>query len=192
MRIATFIFFLGTTITTSTAHADQAFKLNSADVLDNQPLKTAQVFNGFGCNGGNRSPQLEWSGAPAGTKSLAVTIYDPDAPTGSGWWHWVVYNLPASASKLDAGAGQQGKLPQGAEHGRNDYGRFDFGGACPPEGDKPHRYVFTVHALKVDKIHVPKDASAALIGYMINANRIGAATLTATYGRQETGRGSHR
>lgn len=183
MRIATFILFLSTVIATSAAHADQAFKLKSTDVLDNQPLKPAQVFNGFGCNGGNRSPQLEWSGAPAGTKSFAVTIYDPDAPTGSGWWHWVVYNLPASASKLDAGAGQQGKLPQGAEHGRNDYGRFDFGGACPPEGDKPHRYVFTVHALKVDKIEVPKDASAALIGYMINASRIGAAMLTATYGR---------
>ncbi|HEX7635485.1 MAG TPA: YbhB/YbcL family Raf kinase inhibitor-like protein [Noviherbaspirillum sp.] len=183
MRIATCIFFLGTVIATGATHADHAFKLNSADALDNQPLKPAQVFNGFGCHGGNRSPQLEWSGAPAGTKSFAVTIYDPDAPTGSGWWHWVVYNLPASASKLDAGVGQQGKLPPGAEHGRNDYGRFDFGGACPPEGDKPHRYVFTVHALKVDKIEVPKDASAALIGYMINANRIGAATLTATYGR---------
>lgn len=183
VRKAAFILFLGAVVATGTAYADQAFRLNSNEVSDNHSLKSVQVFNGFGCNGGNRSPQLEWSGAPAGTKSFAVTMYDPDAPTGSGWWHWVVYNLPASVNKLDANAGQQGKLPQGAEHGRNDYGRFDFGGACPPKGDTPHRYVFTVHALKVDKIDVPKDASAALIGYMINANRIGTATLTATYGR---------
>ena len=183
MRNAAIVFFLGTALATGIAQADPAFKLKSADVSESQPLKPAQVFKGFGCKGGNLSPQLEWSGAPAGTKSFAVTVYDPDAPTGSGWWHWVVYNLPASVSKLEGGAGQSGKLPQGARHGRNDYGSFDFGGACPPEGDKPHRYIFTVHALKTDKIDVPEDASSALIGYMINANRIGAATVTATYGR---------
>jgi Raf kinase inhibitor-like YbhB/YbcL family protein len=165
------------------ANADEAFKISGTDVQDNQPLKSAQVFKGFGCDGGNHSPQLQWSGAPAGTKSFAVTMYDPDAPTGSGWWHWIVYNLPASVNRLDTDAGQPGKLPSGAKHGRNDFGSFDFGGACPPPGDKPHRYIFTVHALKVKQLDVPNDASAALIGYMLNANRLGSTTLTATYGR---------
>jgi Raf kinase inhibitor-like YbhB/YbcL family protein len=165
------------------ANADPVFKVASSDMPDSQPLKPAQVFKGFGCNGDNRSPQLQWSGAPAGTKSFAVTMYDPDAPTGSGWWHWVVYDLPASVNKLEAGTGEQGKIPPGAKHGRNDYGRFDFGGACPPPGDKPHRYIVTVHALKVEHLDVPQDASAALIGYMVNANRLGSATLTATYAR---------
>lgn len=183
MRHAISILFLGIAFLAGNASAGQEFKVSSADMADNQPLKPAQVFNGFGCSGGDRSPQLQWSGAPAGTKSFAVTMYDPDAPTGSGWWHWIVYDLPASVTKLDAGAGRAGKLPQGAKHGRNDFGRSDFGGACPPPGDKPHRYIVTVHALKVEKLDVPENASAALIGYMVNANRLGTATLTATYGR---------
>jgi Raf kinase inhibitor-like YbhB/YbcL family protein len=174
---------LGTVLSLGSASAEQAFRVSSADMVDHQPLKPAQVFNGFGCSGGNSSPQLQWSGAPAGTKSFAVTMYDPDAPTGSGWWHWIVYNLPASVNRLDAGAGQAGKLPPGAKQGRNDFGSFSFGGACPPVGDKPHRYIVTVHALKVDKLDVPDDASAALIGYMLNANRLGTATLMSTYGR---------
>lgn len=183
MHRATSLFFLSAILAASASSAGEPFKVASTDMADKQPLKHAQVFKGFGCDGGDRSPQLAWSGAPAGTKSFAVTMYDPDAPTGSGWWHWIVYNLPASVNRLEGGAGQAGKLPPGARHGRNDYGRFDFGGACPPPGDKPHRYIVTVHALKVEKLDVPEDASAALIGYMVNANRIGAATLTATYGR---------
>jgi hypothetical protein len=185
MRHSISAFFLSAVLAavSAVASAAQPFAVSSTDMHDNQPLKAAQVFKGFGCDGGDRSPELEWSGAPAGTKSFAVTMYDPDAPTGSGWWHWVVYNIPASVNKLEGGAGKPGKLPPGARHGRNDFGRFDFGGACPPVGDKPHRYIVTVHALKVNHIDVPEDASPALIGFMLNANRIGAATLTATYGR---------
>ena len=138
-------------------------------------LTDAQVFKGFGCEGKNVSPALKWSGAPSGTKSYAVTVYDPDAPTGSGWWHWVVYNIPATATELPEGAGAadgKGALPAGAVQGKTDFGSAGFGGACPPPGDKPHRYIFTVYALKTDKIDVPADASAALIGFMINANKL--------------------
>ena len=142
-----------------------------------------QVFKGFGCEGANQSPLLVWKNAPAGAKSFAVTVYDPDAPTGSGWWHWLAYNIPATVTQLPAGAGVVGGagLPPGTAQGRNDFGAASFGGACPPKGSEPHRYVFTVHALKVDKMDLPADASAALIGYMIGANRIDKASLTATY-----------
>lgn len=160
------------------------FTLSSPTIVGKK-LATAQVFNGFGCTGQNVSPALVWKGAPAGTKSLAVTVYDPDAPTGSGWWHWVVYNLPASTQELAEGVGtaEGAKLPAGTLQGRTDFGAPGFGGACPPVGDKPHRYIFTVHALKVEKLEVPADATAALIGYMLNANKLGTASFTATYGR---------
>ena len=163
------------------------FALSSATIKPNSTLTEAQVFNGFGCTGKNVSPALSWSGAPAGTKSFAVTVYDPDAPTGSGWWHWVVFNIPASATQLAEGAGGgDGKsLPSGSVQGRTDFGAPGFGGACPPVGDKPHRYVFTVYALKTDKIEVPPEASAALVGFMINANKLGAATFSARYGRSK-------
>lgn len=164
-----------------------AFSLGSPDIKPGQPLGKAQVFKGFGCDGGNTSPLLAWKDAPKGTKSFALTVYDPDAPTGSGWWHWIVYDIPASSNGLLAGvsgaADAKVKLPAGAKQGRNDYGLRDFGGACPPVGDKPHRYIFTVHALKVDKLDVPEDASAALIGFMLNANALGKTSFTAKYGR---------
>jgi len=163
------------------------FTLSSPTVKPGSMLTEAQVFKGFGCEGKNISPALKWSGAPAGTKSYAVTVYDPDAPTGSGWWHWVVYNIPASATELPEGAGgADGKgLPAGAVQGRTDFGAPGFGGACPPPGDKPHRYIFTVYALKTDKIDVPADATAALVGFMINANKLGKASFEAKYGRKK-------
>lgn len=165
--------------------ADPTFNLASPDIAGKKAISEDQVFNGFGCSGKNISPALKWSGAPAGTKSFAVTVYDPDAPTGSGWWHWVVINLPADTTGLAEGAGTaDGKaLPPGAVQGRTDFGGPGFGGACPPEGNKPHRYIFTVYALKVDKLEVPADATAALIGFMINANKLGSATFTAKFGR---------
>ena len=159
------------------AHAE--FTLSSTDIADGKPLSARQVFQGFGCDGANLSPQLAWSGAPAGTKSYAITVYDPDAPTGSGWWHWTVANLPASSVALAAGA----DLPSGAVQGRNDYGQSGFGGACPPPGDKPHRYQFTVWALKLDRLPVDANSSGAMVGFMIKMNALAEARLSATYGR---------
>ena len=161
------------------------FKLSSPEIKANSTIPKSFEFNGFGCSGENKSPALRWSGAPKNTKSFAVTMYDPDAPTGSGWWHWLVINIPADVAELaaDAGAANSATLPKGALQGRTDYGVAAWGGTCPPQGDKPHRYIFTVYALKTDKLDVPADASAALTGYMIHANMLGKASFTATYGR---------
>jgi Raf kinase inhibitor-like YbhB/YbcL family protein len=165
--------------------ATEDFRLNSPTLTHNSELSTAHVFNGFGCNGGNVSPALKWSGAPAGTKSFAVTVFDPDAPTDSGWWHWVVVNIPANVDSLpEAAGGQNGQsLPEVAMQIRTDFGAPGYGGACPPAGDKPHRYVFTVYALKSSRLDLPKDASAALASFMIRANELGRARLVATFGR---------
>ena len=168
------------------ATAAGKFHLKSADVKAGGTLTEQQVFSGFGCSGANVSPQLAWENAPAGTKSFVVTVYDPDAPTGSGWWHWVVYNLPAATMELAKGAGSgKAPLPEGTAQGRTDFGGPGFGGACPPVGDKPHRYIFTVFALKVEKLEVPADASPALIGYMTRASSLGSASFTAHYGRKK-------
>lgn len=169
------------------AAASQAggFKLSSPEIKANGHIPASFEFNGFGCSGENRSPALHWSGAPKATKSYAVTVYDPDAPTGSGWWHWMVIDIPADAQGLAAGAGELGggKLPAGAVQNRIDYGVAAWGGTCPPKGDKPHRYIFTVYALKTDKLGVPADATAALTGFMIHANTLAKASFTARYGR---------
>ena len=170
--------------TVGAAAADGAFRLRSPTLAANGMLSNDQVYSGFGCTGKNISPALNWKGFPRATKSFAVTVYDPDAPTGSGWWHWVVYNIPASVSELPLGAGDAGgQLPAGAVQGHTDFGTAGFGGACPPAGDKPHRYIFTVYALKSEKISVPDEASAAMIGFMIHANTLAKASLTARYGR---------
>lgn len=166
------------------AAADSAFSLRSPTVAPNSTLSNDQVYSGFGCNGKNISPALTWSGAPSGTKSFAVTVFDPDAPTGSGWWHWVVYNIPATVTGLSVGAGNAGgKLPTGAVQGHTDFGTSGFGGACPPAGDKPHRYVFTAYALKSERIDAPDEASPAMVGFLIHANTLATASLTAHYGR---------
>jgi Raf kinase inhibitor-like YbhB/YbcL family protein len=161
------------------------FSFSSPTIKEGQTLSLEQVFNGFGCTGKNLSPALLWANAPAGTQSFALTVYDPDAPTGSGWWHWVVYNIPASSAGLAAGAGTQdgALLPKGSRQGRTDFGTLGFGGACPPPGDKPHRYQFTLHALKVPALELPADATAAMIGYNINANTLAKRSFTALYGR---------
>lgn len=167
------------------AAAAGKFTLTSTDVKPNGTLTEQQVFNGFGCSGANVSPELSWQNAPQGTKSFVVTVYDPDAPTGSGWWHWVVWNIPADAKQLPRGAGgPQGQLPPGAVQGRTDFGAPGFGGACPPPG-KPHRYVFTVYALKTDKLEVPADASPAMVGFMTKANALASASFTTHYGRKK-------
>ncbi|SCK52400.1 hypothetical protein VAR608DRAFT_5292 [Variovorax sp. HW608] len=160
------------------------FVLTSPDIKPGSTLTDAQVSNDFGCTGRNISPALKWSGAPKDTRSFAVSLYDPDAP-GSGWWHWVVYNIPATASELPEGAGAaDGKgLPTGSVQGRSDFGSSEFGGACPPVGDKPHRYIFTVYALGTDKLDIPPDAAAARVGSAINANKLASASFAAKYGR---------
>ena len=162
-----------------------AFTLTSPDIADGSTIAQSFEFDGFGCSGRNQSPVLRWSGAPEGTNGFAVNVYDPDAPTGSGFWHWYVIDLPASVSELPANAGAKGgaHLPAGARQIRNDYGQYAWGGMCPPPGDKPHRYIFTVHALSVERIDVPDDAPAALAGFMVNAHTLAKASFTATYGR---------
>jgi Raf kinase inhibitor-like YbhB/YbcL family protein len=160
------------------------FTLTSPDIAPGGRIAEAQVFNSFGCKGGNVSPALAWSNAPEGTKSFAVLVHDPDAPTGSGWWHWLVYNIPASTSSLAAGAGdaQKNLLPAGAVQGRTDFGSAGYGGPCPPPG-KPHHYHFRLYALKVAKLDLPADASAAMLGFNVHAQSLGSAELTGLYGR---------
>jgi Raf kinase inhibitor-like YbhB/YbcL family protein len=159
------------------------FRLRSDDISDGKRLPEAQVFNGMGYTGGNLSPHLAWDGAPQGTQSFVVTVYDPDAPTGSGWWHWIVANIPANVRELPRGAGSgKASLPQGAIQTRTDFGAPGYGGAAPPPGPA-HRYIFSVHALKVPRLEVDAGASGAMVGFMINMNSLGKATLTATYGK---------
>jgi Raf kinase inhibitor-like YbhB/YbcL family protein len=166
--------------------AAQNFTLASPDIAPNAAIARRFESDVFGCSGANQSPILRWSGAPEGAKSFAVNVYDPDAPTGSGFWHWYVVDLPASTHELRANAGAKGggaNLPASARQIRNDDGQYAWGGVCPPPGAKPHRYVFTVHALSVARIDAPDDAPAALVGFMVNANTLAKASFTATYGR---------
>ncbi len=166
-------------------HAQGTFTLSSREIAPGATIPTPNVFNGMGCTGSNTSPGLSWTGAPAATKSFALTMYDPDAPTGSGWWHWVVYNIPASAKGIAAGAGDPKKnlLPAGSAQGNTDFGAPGYGGPCPPVGDKPHRYIFTLYALNTDKLDVPAGATAAYVGFNIHGHTVGKATFTAMYGR---------
>ncbi len=151
------------------------FTLTSNDITDGGVLPDAHVQAK-----GNTSPHLAWSGAPDGTKSFAVTCYDPDAPTGSGFWHWTVANIPADVSELATGA-SSGGLPKGAVEGRTDYGDVGFGGAAPPPGHGPHRYIFTVFAVDVDSLQVTPDNSGAVFGFNLHFHTLAKATITATY-----------
>jgi Raf kinase inhibitor-like YbhB/YbcL family protein len=161
------------------------FTVTTPDFHDGGTVPMAQVFNAFGCTGGNHSPAISWSGEPAGTQSFAVTIYDPDAPTGSGWWHWTVFNIPAGVHSLpaDAGTANSTLLPAGTGQGRTDFGFSNYGGPCPPAGDKPHHYVITVYAVK--EAHLPLDANAsgALVGFTLHFNALATAHVTGRYGR---------
>jgi hypothetical protein len=151
------------------------------DYLDSDHI-LSEAF-GFGCAGGNQSPQLSWSEVPEGTKSFAVTCFDPDAPTGSGFWHWVAVNIPANVSELAQGAGSGGGMPEGTLQTRTDFGAPGYGGPCPPEGDHPHRYLFTLHAVGLDALPVEADTSAAVVGFMLHFNTIEKAALMGLYKR---------
>ena len=160
-----------------------SFAVTSADVTDGRPLASPQVSGMMGAGGEDRSPQLSWSGAPEGTRGYAVTVYDPDAPTVSGFWHWIVTNIPASVTELPAGAGSQdgGDLPEGAYHLRNDAGFPGYVGAAPPSGHGPHRYFIVVHALDTEDMGVPADASPAFHGFNLFSHTLARATLVGTY-----------
>jgi Raf kinase inhibitor-like YbhB/YbcL family protein len=139
---------------------------------------------GFGCAGGNRSPHLKWSGAPAGTKSYTITCYDPDAPTSSGFWHWLIVNILPNATELPEGAGSPGgKPPAGALQTRTDFGASGYGGPCPPEGDHPHRYLFTVFAVSVDRLDVKADTSAAVVGFNLHFHTLAKAEIMGLFKR---------
>lgn len=156
------------------------FTVQSSDIRNGSPMPAKQEFNSFGCSGANLSPHLQWQNPPAGTKSFAITVYDPDAPTGSGWWHWNVVNIPAATLSVASGA-----VPAGALETRTDYGQPGFGGACPPAGDTPHRYVHTIWALDIEQLPVDANSSGALVGFMLNQHKLGKAQLTATYQRNK-------
>ena len=152
------------------------------DYLTNDFVLSADF--GFGCSGGNKSPHLKWSGAPEGTKSFAVTCYDPDAPTGSGFWHWLVVNIPANVTELALGAGSTGgELPPGALQTRTDFGAPGYGGPCSPPGSHPHRYLFTVFAVNADKLNVKADTSAAIVGFNLNFNTLAKAAIMGLFKR---------
>lgn len=154
---------------------------DDGDYLPEEHVMSEQY--GFGCSGGNVSPALSWSGAPAETKSFAVTCFDPDAPTGSGFWHWLVVNIPASVTGLPEGAGSGEGLPEGALQVRTDVGVPGYAGPCPPEGHHSHRYVFTLHAVATETLDVTADTSAAIVGFQLSFNTVGKAELHAFYKR---------
>ncbi len=170
----------------ASAQTGTMFKLKSPDLPMRGTFQTEQTLNGFGCTGANVSPELSWSGAPTGTKSFALIMQDVDAKTGvGGFTHWMVYNIPASSTKLEKGAGSpDGKLmPAGTVQATNSLGAAAYAGPCPPAGDKPHRYVFTLYALGAEKLEIPAGASQAFVGFNFNGNAIAKTSFTASYGR---------
>lgn len=168
----------------STPHSH--FVLTSPDAKLAAKVPEEYTANVFGCTGGNMSPALQWSGAPAGTKSFVITLFDPDVPeTGSGWWHWVVYDLPANTNSLPKGAGAEHSsvLPAGTQQGRTDLGNDAYHGPCPDKGQPPHHYTFTIYAVKVEKLDVPAEASGAMVTSTAKENVLGKAVFVARYGR---------
>lgn len=158
-----------------------SFHLTSDSITDGQPLATPQISGIMGAGGADVSPQLSWSGFPTETCSFAVTVYDPDAPTLSGFWHWAVANLPADVTELPAGVGNDGELPAGALTLINDAGMRRYIGAAPPPGHGVHRYYVAVHAVRIQKLNLSEDASPAFLGFNLFQHAIARAVIHGTY-----------
>lgn len=160
-----------------------SFEVTSTDIADNQPLHLKHASGRMGAGGQDISPQLSWSGFPEGTKSFAVTVYDPDAPTASGFWHWAVFNIPVTTTSLPSGAGTEdgAGLPPGAVQLKNDAGFPGFVGAAPPAGHGPHHYHVVVHAVDVEQLEVPAEASNAYLGFNLFSHTLGRARIVGTY-----------
>lgn len=164
------------------AFADEAFELSSPDIAEGEKVALKHQFNLLGCTGENISPALSWSGAPEETKSFVVTFYDPDTASGSGWWHWVVFDIPSDVTSLPQGAGSGEGLPKGAVQTRTDFGTLGFAGSCPPPGEV-HRYQYKVWALGVESLELDENATPAMIGFLANANALTSAQITAVLTR---------
>ena len=180
------------TIAGSLAVADAPFSITSPDLPAGQPIAERFIANTWGCHGGNESPELKWSNPPAGTKSFAVTMFDPHSPPSSGWWHWLVYDIPASATGLPRKAGDAGDpaLPKGAKQIRPDGETPEphYYGPCPDEGDPPHQYTITVYALKVDHLTVPATSTPANVEAFMVYEALGKATIVHPFSRQKQGK----
>ena len=181
MIIKKIIFTTLLIISSLTVISQNTFTLSSKNLGGEATLK--EEFNGFGCIGKNESPQLSWKNAPEGTRSFAITMYDPDAPTGSGWWHWVVFDIPKSTTELVANAGDI-KLeltPEGTIQSITNYGSQGYGGPCPPKGHGLHQYIITVYALKTDTLGLDKNTNPAIVGYYLWNNTLAKASLITYY-----------
>ena len=185
IAIRGFLLSLGI-MTLGTAYAGE-FVLMSPDVGPDKPLAQEFVYDKFGCTGGNLSPALSWSDAPAGTKSYAVALFDPDAIRGRGFWHWLVVNLPASTTSLARNAGKVdgSNLPIGAIQIKNGFRANGYSGSCPPPGEPPHGYTYTVYALRTEKVEVPADADSPTVLNLIKEKSLGSATLVYRFGREK-------
>lgn len=164
--------------------SQSTFTLSSEDIGGQATL--THEFNSFGCVGDNESPQLSWKNAPEGTKSFAVTMYDPDAPTGSGWWHWVMFDIPRNVNELKSNAGNVSAelAPEGAIQSITNYGTRGYGGPCPPPGHGIHQYIITVYALKTDKLGLDANTNPAVVGYYLWNNTIAKASIVSYYQRE--------
>lgn len=163
------------------SHSDTGFVLRSPSLESGEMVPSSYVFNGMGCRGKNLSPELEWEGEPEGTKSFALTVFDPDAPQDGGWMHWTVVNIPQKVHHLDEGASSKNLLPDEAIEVENDFGEIHYGGPCPPKGDRPHRYVFTLYALKSERLNVDEDSDRVSLETSLQNNSLGKATFTVRY-----------
>ncbi|MGE3608399.1 MAG: YbhB/YbcL family Raf kinase inhibitor-like protein [Bacteriovoracaceae bacterium] len=159
------------------------FTMHSTSIKANEQMPKHFLYNLNGCQGDNISPELEWKGAPSETKSFAVTVFDPDASNGHGWWHWAVINIPQNVNKIEEGASNSKKLPRGAIELETDFHKKGYGGPCPPKGDRPHRYVFTIYALNLEKLDVEKNATASEIKTKLEKNCLAKTDFTVEYGR---------